>query len=189
MDLNAVFDRFPILESAALLLKPIELCHLDDLHAIYSNDLVFEFCGIMPRKNKEAVKNMIGHFERDFMKRTKIKWGIFSNQDRDKLMGIVEAWNFNVKVGSVSIGYYLAEPYWGKGIATEAVALLIEFLFEQVQVNRILAEVMPGNIASGRVLLKNGFMKEGTLRQTEIWTGKGVVDLEIYGILREDVNY
>jgi [ribosomal protein S5]-alanine N-acetyltransferase len=55
-----------------------------------------------------------------------------------------------------------------------------------VNVNRIQAEVMPLNEASKKVLLKNSFIKEGTLRQATLWSGKGIVDLEIYSILRED---
>lgn len=45
---------------------------------------------------------------------------------------------------------------------------------------------MPANEASKKVLLKNGFIKEGLLRQAVLWSGKGVVDLEIYSILKED---
>lgn len=50
----------------------------------------------------------------------------------------------------------------------------------------IQAEVMPPNRASKKVLLKNGFMKEGTLRQASVWSGKGIVDHEVYSILKDD---
>lgn len=50
----------------------------------------------------------------------------------------------------------------------------------------IQAEVMPPNRASKKVLLNNGFMKEGTLRQANVWSGKGIVDLEVYSILKDD---
>lgn len=68
----------------------------------------------------------------------------------------------------------------------EAVGALVQFLFEKVNVNRVQAEVMPANERSGKVLLKNGFIKEGLLRQATLWSGKGLVDLEIYGVLKED---
>lgn len=64
--------------------------------------------------------------------------------------------------------------------------MLTEFLFGQVQVNRIQAEVMLDNETSKKVLLKNGYVKEGMLRQAALWSGKGVVDLEIYSMLREE---
>ncbi|WP_442600124.1 GNAT family N-acetyltransferase [Neobacillus sp. D3-1R] len=185
MNLTTVFDILLVLKSDLLTLKKIEPHDIEEVFEIYSNDNVFEFCGIIPKHNKETVKKMIGHFERDYLKKMRIKWGIYTNEDR-KLVGIIEAMDFNQKVNMVTIGYFLAETSWGKGLATEAVRLLVEFLFTQVKVNRIQAEVMPPNSKSKNVLLKNGFIKEGTLRQATLWSGKGIVDLEIYGLLKQD---
>lgn len=94
--------------------------------------------------------------------------------------------DFNHKVNMVTIDYFLAEDHWGKGMATEAVRIVVNFLFEEVGINRIQAEVIPANEVSKKVLLKNGFLKEGLLRQASVWSGKGIVDLEIYSILKED---
>lgn len=186
MNIEVVFEQFPILKSDDFVLKKIEDHHLDDVYEIYSNDNVFEYCGIIPKHNRDTVKNMIGHFERDFTKRSRVKWGVFASTDSDRLLGIIELLDFNLKINMVSIGYFLAEAQWGRGIATEAVRMLVEFLFTDVNVNRIQAEVMPANENSKKVLLKNGFIKEGMLRQATLWSGKGVVDLEIYSILKED---
>jgi ribosomal-protein-alanine N-acetyltransferase len=186
MNIEAVFEQFPTLKSDDFVLKKIEDHHLDEVFEIYNNDNVFEYCGIIPKHNKDTVKNMIGHFERDYNKRSRVKWGIFANSKPDRLLGIIEAVDFNQKVNLVTIGYYLSESQWGKGIATEAVKILIDFLFTDVNVNRIQAEVMPRNENSKKVLLKNGFIKEGTLRQATLWAGKGIVDLEIYSILKAD---
>lgn len=186
MNLDAVFGQFPILKSDTLTLKKVEEHHLEEVYDIYSNDTVFEYCGIIPKYNKATVKNMIGHFERDFNKRSRIKWGIVTNEDSERVVGIMEAFDFNQKVNMATIGYFLAESQWGQGIAAEATRIVVKFLFEEVGVNRIQAEVMPANERSKRVLLKNGFIKEGTLRQASLWSGKGIVDLEIYGLLQEE---
>ncbi len=186
MNVEAIFEQFPVLESDEIILKKIEDHHIDGVFAIYDNDTVFEFCGIIPKHNKDTVKNMIGHFQRDYTKRSRVKWGIFYPSQPDQLLGIIEALDFNQKVNAVTIGYYLAEAHWGKGIAAEAVKQLVHFLFVEAKVNRIQAEVMPLNEKSKKVLLKNGFIKEGTLRQATLWSGKGVIDIELYSILRED---
>lgn len=186
MNVDALFKQFPMLKSDHYTLKKVEEYHLEDVFEIYSNDNVFEYCGIIPKHNKETVKNMIGHFERDYLKKTRVKWGIFANHHPDQLLGIIEALDFNQKINMVTIGYFLSEAHWGKGIATEAVKILLRFLFMDVNINRIQAEVMPPNAISKKVLLKNGFTKEGTLRQATLWSGKGIVDLEIYAILKED---
>jgi ribosomal-protein-alanine N-acetyltransferase len=186
MNVEAVFEQFPILKSDVMVLKKIEAHHIDEVFAIYDNDTVFEYCGIIPKHNKDTVKNMIGHFERDYNKRSRVKWGIFYQSQPDQLLGIIEALDFNQKVNAVTIGYFLAEAHWGKGIADEAVKILLHYLFVEVNINRIQAEVMPKNANSKKVLLQNGFIKEGTLRQATLWSGKGIVDIELYSILRED---
>ncbi|WP_107923109.1 GNAT family N-acetyltransferase [Lysinibacillus parviboronicapiens] len=187
MNLEKVFINFPVLQSDQLVLKKIEEIHLQELFAIYDNEHVFQYCGILPKHNIQTVSKMIGHFERDYQKKSRVKWGIF-HKNQDTLLGIIESMDFNQKVNMVTIGYFLAEEYWGKRIATEAVRLLVNFLFEEVQINRIQAEVMPANEVSKKVLLKNGFLKEGLLRQASLWSGKGIVDLEIYSILKEDYS-
>ncbi|SFL75531.1 GNAT family N-acetyltransferase [Pelosinus propionicus] len=188
MNIEMVFKEFPVLESKNLVLKKIEDVNSQEVYEIYSNDNVFEFCGIIPKHNIQTISNMISHFERDYYKKSRIKWGIFQKNVNNKLVGIIEAMDFNQKVDMVTIGYFLAQPYWGKRIASEAVSKLIEFLFEKVNVNRIQAEVMPANEISKKVLLKNGFVKEGLLRQAALWSGKGIVDLEIYSVLKEEYD-
>ncbi|MFF2158620.1 GNAT family N-acetyltransferase [Paenibacillus chitinolyticus] len=187
MNVQTVFAQLPVLESSRLVLKKIEEDNLDEVFGIYDNEEVFRHCGIIPKHNKETVRSMIGHFERDFGKKSRIKWGIFRKED-GRLTGIAEASDFNQKVDMVTIGYFLAEDCWGMGIATEAVRLLTAYLFTEAEVNRIQAQVMPANDASKKVLIKNGFRKEGTLRQAALWAGKGIVDLEIYAILKEDYD-
>lgn len=186
MNAEIIFDQFPVLTSGRSILKKVEDRHLDELFEIYDNEQVFTYCGIVPKHNKDQVGRMIGHFERDYGKRSRVKWGIFATDAPDGLLGILEAMDFNYRLNAVTIGYYLAEAHWGKGIAAEAVRLLVEFLFLDAGVNRIQAEIMPANKRSRQVLLKNGFQHEGTLRQAAIWTGKGIIDLEIHSLLREE---
>lgn len=186
MNINKVFGELPILKSKNIELKKIEDVNIDEVFSIYDNDKVFKYCGIIPKHNLETVKKMIGHFERDYNKRSRVKWGVFRKNPDNKMVGIIEAMDFDQKVNKVTIGYFLAEDFWGFGYATEAVRLLLEFLFVNVDINRVHAEVMPENEASKKVLVKNGFIKEGLLRQAALWSGKGIVDLEIYSILKVD---
>ncbi|MEO6520885.1 MAG: GNAT family protein [Mucilaginibacter sp.] len=58
------------------------------------------------------------------------------------------------------IGYWLGEPFWGRGIMAEAVKLMVEYAFEKFDLVRIQAGVFDGNPASMRVLEKAAFIKE-----------------------------
>jgi [ribosomal protein S5]-alanine N-acetyltransferase len=66
---------------------------------------------------------------------------------------------------NVELAYWIAEPYWGQGIASEAVRLMTNYIFETFVINRIVAEVFECNKASMRVLEKNGFFLESVARK------------------------
>jgi RimJ/RimL family protein N-acetyltransferase len=86
---------------------------------------------------------------------------------------------------SAEIGYWLAEPFWGKGIATEALKKFTEFAFNNFSLNRIYANVFEGNDASEKVLLKAGYKKEATLKKAVFKEGK-FLDQYIYAVLKEE---
>lgn len=65
---------------------------------------------------------------------------------------------------SAEIGYWIGEPYWAKGIATKAVELITAYGFNKLDLNRIYSGVFEYNIASMKVLEKNGFEKEGIFK-------------------------
>ena len=73
---------------------------------------------------------------------------------------------------SAELGYWLAEPYWGQGIMTEAVMSITEYAFIQYPLIRIFAGPFSHNIASQRVLEKAGYQKEGLLRNHVIKDGQ-----------------
>jgi RimJ/RimL family protein N-acetyltransferase len=72
---------------------------------------------------------------------------------------------------TAEIGYWIAEPYWGRGIATEAVRLLKHYAFASFDILRLQAEVFQHNTASMRVLQKNGFMQEAIHHRAVIKNG------------------
>lgn len=73
--------------------------------------------------------------------------------------------NSDVYIMSAEIGYWLGEPFWGLGIATEAVRQMIEYIFYYFDIVRVYAEVFEHNKSSMRVLEKNGFYLEGVRRK------------------------
>jgi RimJ/RimL family protein N-acetyltransferase len=73
---------------------------------------------------------------------------------------------------SAEIGYFIGEPYWGKGITTTAVNLVCEYGFKKLDIVRIHTGVFEFNHASQRVLEKCGFVKEGVFRKAIIKNGE-----------------
>lgn len=88
---------------------------------------------------------------------------------------------------TAELGYWIAEPYWGQGIATSAVIAITKYGFQELGLNRIYAEPYSRSIASQRVLEKAGFVFEGILRASVIKNGK-VLDQKMYARIREGID-
>ncbi len=73
---------------------------------------------------------------------------------------------------SLELGYWLGEPFWGKGIMTRAVKAFTDYVFENYNAVRIYAGVFESNYASSRVLEKAGYKLEGCLRKNVKKNGK-----------------
>lgn len=61
---------------------------------------------------------------------------------------------------SATLGYWLDEKYWGKGIITEAIKLIIKYGADNFLLNKVIAEVHDNNPASKKVLTNNGFIED-----------------------------
>jgi RimJ/RimL family protein N-acetyltransferase len=82
------------------------------------------------------------------------------------------------------LGYWLAEPYWGQGILSEAVPAFTEWAMREFGLLRLEAIVFEWNPASARVLEKAGYVREGTLRRSAVKDGQ-VIDRWVYRYLAE----
>lgn len=91
----------------------------------------------------------------------------------------------DVKRHNAELGYWLAEPYWGKGIMTQMLVLAISSYFFHTDVIRIYANVYAGNMSSMRVLEKTGFRKCGIHRNACFKNGK-FLDCHYYELLKAD---
>ena len=73
---------------------------------------------------------------------------------------------------SAEIGYWLGEPYWGRGIATEALVMVTEHVFTRLNLLRLFALPFADNVPSMRVLEKAGYAREGVLRSSSVKFGR-----------------
>lgn len=79
---------------------------------------------------------------------------------------------------SAEIGYFLGEPYWGRGITSEAVRLVVvEYVFRHTDIVRVFTAVFDYNTASQRVLEKAGFTRTGRLRKAAFKNGRFIDEI------------
>lgn len=90
----------------------------------------------------------------------------------------------NIHFRTAEMGYYIGEPYWGRGMGTGAVRQVCDYVFSNTDIIRIFAEPFSHNTASCRVLEKAGFAFEGLLRSNAVKNGR-VIDMKMYSLIKE----
>jgi len=108
---------------------------------------------------------------------------ILSNEELIGGIGILLKEDIRRK--NAEIGYWIAEPFWGKGIATKAVRLMVDYTFQHYDITRIYASTFEQNLASQRVLEKAGFKREARLRKALFKNGR-YADEIVFSILKEN---
>lgn len=102
--------------------------------------------------------------------------GIIGFKDTDKINKKTE------------IGYWLSEPFQKKGIITESLKKLMDYVFKKMDINRIQIKCATGNIQSSKIPRKLNFVFEGIERDGELLSDGEFTNLEVYSILRRNWN-
>lgn len=104
----------------------------------------------------------------------------------DKAIGSIGVFRKdNIHYRTAEMGYFISEPYWGRGLGTSAVKQVCKLIFETTDIIRIFAEPFSSNLASCRVLEKVGFTLEGILKKNAVKNGV-ILDMNLYALCRED---
>ena len=99
-------------------------------------------------------------------------------------VGTAMIFSFDHASKNAELGYVLNRAHWGRGIGTEAVALICGFAFETLKLHRLSARVIRENVPSARVLEKNGFVLEGCQKENCLIEGR-YCDTLLYGRVEE----
>jgi ribosomal-protein-alanine N-acetyltransferase len=175
------FNPFPNLESERLLLRRIDE---NDVKEIFEMRSDAENMKYIPRplvKNHEEALEHLAMIDSGIEKNEAINWGITVKRS-SKLLGIIGFYRTKHEHYRSEIGYMLLPEIHGKGTASEAVGIVVEFGFNEMKLHSIEAIIDPENGASEKVLQKNGFVKEGHLKENEFYDGK-FIDSVIYSRL------
>ena len=163
-----------MLEGKNVNLRVVEKEDLSLLHE-WDNDLEVE--GEFNPLRQESKADL----ERTYDNLKDAQWFFVEKKDGTKVGDIA---HFLV-AGEVEVGYSILPSERRKGYATEAIGIMIDYLFLSKNVIRIQSRTDPDNVASWKALEKNGFTREGILRKTCYCRGTWKNDA-IYSILREE---
>lgn len=161
-------------------LRPFRTTDAKDLVRWLNDPVIFENTLHIPKPYLlKHAKQFIAKNLRQYRQKNPLGIGYIIDI-RGRAVGAV-GFSFRGKKGEV--GYWLAKPYRGKGIMSEALGLFVEHLFVTYHLNRIEAYVFVHNPVSGKVLQKVGFQSEGILRR-HAKKGNQLLDEEMYALER-----
>lgn len=175
------FKPFPNIDNERLLLRRIDK---NDVQEIFEMRSDAENMKYIPRplvKNHEEASEHLAMIDSGIEKNEAINWAI-TIKGSSKLLGIIGFYRTKHEHYRSEIGYMLLPEIHGKGIATEAVGIVVKFGFNQMKLHSIEAVIDPENAASEKVLQKNGFVKEAHLKENEFYEGT-FIDSVIYSRL------
>ena len=138
-----------------------------------------------PAHSSIAVSEMvIGSWLQEYEKESYYQWMIVLKELGEPI-GSISVVRLNDPVEEAEIGYCIGRSWWHRGIVSEALAAVIEYLFVEVGMNRVAARHDPNNPNSGRVMRKCGMKYEGTAHASDR-NNQGICDADHYAILRSD---
>ncbi|WP_298306039.1 GNAT family N-acetyltransferase [Flavobacterium sp.] len=178
------FHPFKNLETERLLLRRVSIDDLNEILELRGNPETMKF---IPRPLVKTEEDALNHFkmiDEKIEKNEGINWAI-TVKGNPKLIGIIGHYRIQPENHRCEIGYMILPQYNGQGIVTEAIKAVLEYGFEDMNMHSIEAVIDPDNIASERVLQKNGFVKEAHILENEYYDGK-FWDTVIYSILKRN---
>ena len=186
MSPSAFFFRLPDLETEDLILRKPRIRDAKDIYSYASDPEVARYVLWEPHRSVSETASFI----RDL--RARIRAGCPSSwvvvlRGTGTVIGTVGFVWYSAENNAAELGYSFSREYWNHGYATQALRAVIDAVFSSLPLNRLEAQHDVRNPASGRVLQKCGFRREGLLRGRVLNKGE-YADVVMYSLLRSDLQ-
>ncbi|HUF04272.1 MAG TPA: GNAT family N-acetyltransferase [Aridibacter sp.] len=177
-------DELPGLEGERIVLRQMRESDAEDVFAIYRDEEVIRYWSSPAHESIDDALELISDTKEQFEARTMFEWGA-ALRETDSVIGTFTLLNVDTPHRRAEVGYAIAREFWGGGYGTEGLELLVAFAFGHLNLHRLEADVHPDNKGSFRLLEKQGFAREGYLR--ERWHHLGRIEDGVFlGLLRPD---
>jgi len=155
------FSPFPTLTTERLSLRQLMPEDADAIFSLRNNEIVNQYLGRPKATSAAEAVAFIDKITKGIANNQSMYWVISLKED-PQLIGTICIWNIDIEKDTAEIGYELLPAFHGKGIMQEALAAVIGFGFGTMQLKTIAAYTVPGNMASSKLLERNGFKQIGT---------------------------
>ena len=172
----------PILHSARLTLRPLGAGDGAALFAIFSDPEVVRYWSRGVWTEMAQAEEMLAAAARDYEDGSGLRYGIVLTATGE-LVGVASLFAFSRDNHRCELGYVLGSRHWNQGYVSEALVPVLEHAFGALGMNRIEADIDPRNVASGRVLEKLAFRREGFMPERWFVNGE-TADTAFYGLIK-----
>lgn len=168
-----------------IILRSLKATDASSIHRHANDRQVFRYTTLpYPYTIKDArdfIKSTVENLE----EQSSYEFGISLKED-DEIVGMIGLKKVNRENKlSAELGYWLGKKYWRQGITREAVGLMLDFAFNDINLHKVYAKVMKPNIASFNLLKKFGFQEEGLMREYEKRNNRWM-DVYYMGLLKKE---
>lgn len=130
--------------------------------------------------SRQVLTDWVDQYEND----TFYQWAIVLKEIGEPI-GSISVVELDDRAELAHVGYCIGRNWWHRGMTSEAMKAVMDFLFDRVGVNRVESRHDPRNVYSGAVMRKCGMQYEGTLRQSD-WNNQGICDASWYALLAQE---
>ncbi len=177
------------LETERLILRRFTIEDLEQMYQnCWSDFEVWKWTSYKPMQNLDDVINSAEMFTDKWLgaydRPNRYSWAI-QLKASGEVIGRFFGMNPDDDISQIELAYELGRAWWGQGLMTEAVKVVIDYFFNEIGFNRIYANYASENSASGKVMKKCGMIYEGTMRQA-LKCNNGLFDKVNYAILAKE---
>lgn len=173
-------NEFPILKTNNLLLRQFSENDLENIFKGLSHPDIIKYYGVSYHSLEDTKQQLI--YFADLEKNETGVWWAICSLNTNQFYGAIGLNDLKKEHKKAEIGFWLLTEFWGKGIINEAITIVCNYGFNNLNLHRIEAIVESENNNSKKLLEKNKFQYEGTLRECELKNEK-YISLDYYSIL------
>ena len=163
--IDQIFKDTKAFSSDRISIEPVVAADFDIFYDLYTNEEVTYFLSLIHQDSKETLLNSFNK-NLEIMKKGQylFVWTIFLKEPKIKI-GRINIGNIDMRSKRCSLGFVLLPAYWGKGIMYDASKLVIQYMFNDIEINKICASCNSENTKSSKLLEKLGFKLEGVFEK------------------------
>lgn len=161
---------FPVLTTERLVLRALRPTDAEQVFVLRSDPVAMQH---VPRPLATSLADATALIERIngmVAAQQSVQWAI-TLKGEDTFIGLIGFWRIVHVHHMAELGYMLLPTHWGQGLVSEAIAAVVQFGFDTLHLHRAEAITRPQNTASIRALEKNGFVREGHMKEDIHWNG------------------